>query len=78
MNLVISSLITVFFLLTLFRFFFDNLQDFGSGIISLITPNVLSIFRNSYDDDRINSFKVIVYFAIAFGAGLLTYSVNVQ
>jgi hypothetical protein len=73
MDIIVSASITFVLLLGLFRIFFQDLRDFIDHLKFLFIPDLLSALRGEYDEDRVSSFKIVIYLGISIGPGLVTY-----
>ena len=73
MAIIVSASITIVLLLGFFRIFFQDLRDFIDHLKFLFIPDLLSALRGEYDEDRVSSFKIVIYLGISIGPGLVTY-----
>ena len=68
-SLVVSALVGRW----LFRWIFDDWQDFLDCLRLSLTPDLISLFRGEYWEDLKQSFKLTLFLAAALGSGALTY-----
>lgn len=57
----------------LFRFFFEDSEDFWECVRFSFTPDMFSLFKGEYWDDKLKSMKLGVFLAICIGAGALAF-----
>lgn len=57
----------------LFSLFFDGLDDFLECVRYYFTPDIVSLFRGEYSEDRWSEIKLGVWIALSIGSGVLTY-----
>ncbi len=57
----------------LFRLFFDDSEEFWECVRYSFTPDVFSLFKGEYWDDKFKSLKLGVFLAICIGAGALVF-----
>jgi hypothetical protein len=73
MAIMVSASISILLLFFLFRFFFQDLRDFTDHLKFLFIPDLVSAFRGEYEEDRVSSFKVVIYLGFSLGPGLVTF-----
>jgi len=66
---IVSALVGRF----LFRLMFDDSDDFWSSVGFSFRPDLLSLFRGEYWEDRIKSLKFSAFMIGVIGSGILTY-----
>lgn len=57
----------------LFRFFFEDSEDFWECVRYSFTPDMFSLFKGEYWQDKLKSMKLGVFLAICIGAGALVF-----
>ena len=57
----------------LFRFLFEDAEDFHECVRYAFTPNIVSMFRGDYANDVAKSFKLGLYLTLMTVAGILTH-----
>lgn len=57
----------------LFRLFFDDSEEFWECVRYSFTPDVFSLFKGEYWEDKFKSLKLGVFLAICIGAGALVF-----
>ncbi len=58
----------------LFRVFFEDSEDFWECVRYSFTPDVFSLFKGEYWEDKLKSLKLGVFLVICAGAGYLVFS----
>lgn len=57
----------------LFRFFFEDSEEFWECVRFSFTPDMFSLFKGEYWEDKLKSMKLGVFLAICIGAGALVF-----
>ena len=73
MTLFLSIAIGVLVAWFSFRMFFDDPADFFDCLRLYLTPEIISIFRGEWGDRNWADLKLLLYFGLSGGMGLLSY-----
>jgi hypothetical protein len=57
----------------LFKPFFQDWSGFRECIKFWLRPDIISLFRGEYDEDRWATLKLFVWFALSLGLGFFAY-----
>jgi len=58
----------------LFRLFFEDAEDFWECVRYSFTPDVFSLFKGEYWEDKLKSMKLGLFVVVCIGAGFLVSS----
>ena len=57
----------------LFRFFFEDSEDFLECVRYSFTPDMFSLFKGEYWEDKLKSMKLGAFLVLCIGAGALVF-----
>lgn len=70
---VVAVIVSVVVCRFLYRVMFDDSDDFWSCVGFSFTPDLLSLFRGEYWEDRLKSLKFGAFVAAVIGSGVFTW-----
>jgi hypothetical protein len=70
---ILSGVVGIVILALLFKPFFETKDRFIECVKYWFTPDVISIFKGNWGDDRDAELKLVIWLALGIGGGLITY-----